>query len=86
MRSPVKRRITVKAVLGGVTHLCNIKQSCLFIAKCKDLRLGNLSKRALVIHQSLERCEIFNSREGLFSREEEGVARVYKFVLQGINM
>ena len=40
----------------------------MFIAKCKDLRLENPSKRALVIHQTLEWCEISNSREGLFLR------------------
>ena len=57
-----------KGCIRGLTHLCSIKQSCLFIVKCKDLRRGNSSKRALIIHQSLERCEIFNSREGLFSR------------------
>gem|GEM_PF-1833053 len=68
MRSPVKRRIIAKASIRGLTHLCSIKQSCLFIAKCKDLRQENPSKRDLVIHQSLDRCEIFNSREGLFSR------------------
>ena len=86
MRSPVKRRIIAKASIRGLTHLCSIKQSCLFIEKCKDLRLGTPQKEPLLFTNRSNDAKYSILARVCFRDNEEGVARVYKFVRHGINM